>query len=358
MALSIIIWTMILTGLVGGIVNYLMPSNKVEGAPGTKKQGWGESIGLGIGATLLVPLFLEIAQSKLLDRIHPGYELVYTGATVVENFNGSSESGVETDSAAVSTDPIDSAATGDVGSPPERPTLVRGDENDLDQPAPLKNYLLYAAYCFLAATAGYRFIANISNSVLKEKELEEAKSDLAAKEEEKKQLELINTAVARELELKKQQGVLQMQQEERRAQTRVISESGSNSTIPVLPPITNMDDPQKGRFGGLSSRNNRALKAKVAPSNLPDFYAVTIWVESEDPINSPLTDEVFFYLHDSFSPSLYSVTPNKFRNGKAMDDEILSYGAFTVGAITDNGATMLELDLALQPEFPKQFRES
>ena len=47
----------------------------------------------------------------------------------------------------------------------------------------------------------------------------------------------------------------------------------------------------------------------------------------------------------------------KFKNGKAIEEEILSYGAFTVGVITDNGKTMLELDLAEDKSFPKEFRE-
>ncbi len=37
--------------------------------------------------------------------------------------------------------------------------------------------------------------------------------------------------------------------------------------------------------------------------------------------------------------------------------ELLTYGAFTVGAIADDGATLLELDLSADPRFPKKLRE-
>jgi len=56
------------------------------------------------------------------------------------------------------------------------------------------------------------------------------------------------------------------------------------STWPPLPPVIHGDDPQKGRFGGLPARSGRSLKANVAKSgSIPEFYNVTIWVESDDP---------------------------------------------------------------------------
>lgn len=49
------------------------------------------------------------------------------------------------------------------------------------------------------------------------------------------------------------------------------------------------------------------------------------------------------YPHWVFSPSVFTYKPDKFTEGKAIEDEIISFGAFTVGAIIDNGKTMLEL---------------
>ena len=97
MSLNIILVIMILSGITGGSVNYLLPAN-TDPVSGKKITNYLTCLVLGISATILVPLFLEFAQSTLL--------------------------------------------------------------NDIDQPTadgpPLKNYFLFTAYCFLAAAAGLR----------------------------------------------------------------------------------------------------------------------------------------------------------------------------------------------------------
>jgi len=123
----------------------------------------------------------------------------------------------------------------------------------------------------------------------------------------------------------------------------------------AIGPVTVPDDPQKGRFGGRSENNGRKLSATVTAAQ-DDWFKIILWVESTDP-NRPLNSEVVFYLHDSFRPSVFTIPPQDFKNGKAEDDEILAWGAFTVGAVTDNGQTLLELDLAELPDAPKTFRE-
>ena len=125
---------------------------------------------------------------------------------------------------------------------------------------------------------------------------------------------------------------------------------------PQIGPVTVGDDPQKGRFGGKSEVNGRALKAKVEKSLIPEFYNLSIWVESTDDTR-PLDSDVVFYLHDSFRPAVFTIKPEDFENGKAIDDDLLSYGAFTVGAVTDDGNTLLELDLAEDSGFPEKFRQ-
>jgi len=124
----------------------------------------------------------------------------------------------------------------------------------------------------------------------------------------------------------------------------------------ILPPIKNADDPQKGRFGGKAENNGRKLNATVTPGSSDSFFDITIWVESTDSKN-PLNTDVIFYLHDSLRPSVYAIKPGEFVDGKAIDNTIRAWGAFTVGAITDNGDTLLELDLAELPDAPKLFRE-
>ena len=117
MSIYVVIIIMIAAGLLGGCVNYLLPSNEKDGI---KIRQLINCIILGTGATLLVPLFLEIAQSKLLDNMYFGWKKA----------------------------DIISSAVGNT----------------------LKNYLLFTAYCLVAAAAGFRFIDSVINSVVKEKE--------------------------------------------------------------------------------------------------------------------------------------------------------------------------------------------
>lgn len=195
---------------------------------------------------------------------------------------------------------------------------------------------------------------------MKEKELNEktAKIDELEKDKEKREK---NSQISQQKEEVKvrnnlaQSIIANFQQE---ADPNLAGRRAESITIlPVLPPVTHSNDPQKGRFGGRSENNFRSLKAEVKKSYLPAFYDVTIWVESTDPQNHPLDTSIVFYIHDSFSPSVYAINPEEFTDGKAVDDEILSFGAFTVGAIADNGKTLLEMDLAEDQRFPKQFRE-
>ncbi|HVF81750.1 MAG TPA: pYEATS domain-containing protein [Flavisolibacter sp.] len=63
-----------------------------------------------------------------------------------------------------------------------------------------------------------------------------------------------------------------------------------------------------------------------------------LWVESTDPVNHLLATDVIYYIHDSFSPPVFTYKPEEFTaDGKAIENKILSYGAFTVGVVTDNG---------------------
>jgi hypothetical protein len=66
----------------------------------------------------------------------------------------------------------------------------------------------------------------------------------------------------------------------------------------------------------------------------------------------PLTGEVQFHLHQSFPNQVLS---RRVRNGFATC-QLSAYGAFTVGAVADQGRTQLELDLALDESFPAEFR--
>lgn len=111
-------------------------------------------------------------------------------------------------------------------------------------------------------------------------------------------------------------------------------------------------DPNKGRFGGSPIANGRVLSATFAPAeSRPGITRVTLAVASLDP-KKPLEGAVTFDLHPTFKQREVRCPVV---NGKATLT-VLAWGAFTVGATTDDGTT-LELDLAEQPTAPLEFRQ-
>ena len=111
------------------------------------------------------------------------------------------------------------------------------------------------------------------------------------------------------------------------------------------------DDPRKGMFGGkpVDAVHGRQLSAVVAPSgNSKTLFSVHLEVKAM-PGAPPLTDAVVFYLHNTFRPSEVAV---EVMSGRAVLN-LVAYGAFTVGAITADGAE-LELDL-ITIEAPQRF---
>ncbi len=370
MSLPIVIIIMLLAGITGGIINFLLPSN--IGEDKLKIRSKSNCIALGIGATILIPLFLEIAQSKLMDHMHTGWRISVNKADSAAHAKDSLNISINLVNDTVQTTKKDSGKFASVKQKVKLATIEKA--NDKEEPFPEKNYFLFAAYCFLAAAAGYRFISSITDSVLKDKQIAEAKKGEAKAVNEKEKIKQEKEAVLKVKELREKnaqmsQATLAIKMRKKvqannlenlesfELDTRTTKSNKSTATvIPSLPAITHPDDPQKGRFGGLPERNDRKLSAKVEHSSFPDFYKVSLTVESTDASN-PLDADVIFYIHDSFNPSIFSYTPTEFTNGKAINDEILSYGAFTVGVITDNGNTLLELDLANDDHFPKDFRE-
>ena len=107
------------------------------------------------------------------------------------------------------------------------------------------------------------------------------------------------------------------------------------------------DDPQKGCWGGSPSRNGKVLSAQVSGVS-DDWFKVVLRVSGQN-----LEGDVIFYLHPTFQPNILTVTA---KDG-AAEVEMQAFGAFTVGAVADRGATFLELDLAQDPTFPQTFRE-
>jgi len=177
MSILVVIFIMLAAGLLGGWVNYLLPSNEKDGV---KIRLLINCIILGIGATLLVPLFLEIAQSKLLDEMHFGWNKTITANTtakkdtVIMRIDTSGRKKDTTYVAAMQKGSGTNNSNADAGLP-------GGDVP--------KKYLLFAAYCLVAAAAGFRFIDSVINSVVKEKENAElkTKNEKLEKETDKRQ---------------------------------------------------------------------------------------------------------------------------------------------------------------------------
>jgi MinD-like ATPase involved in chromosome partitioning or flagellar assembly len=114
--------------------------------------------------------------------------------------------------------------------------------------------------------------------------------------------------------------------------------------------VINPEDPNKGRFGGLAARNGRELSASVEELS-PDWFEVTLTVRPTDDV--PLKGRVEFHLHEPTFPQPIRNVPVV--NGIATA-KFTAWGAFTVGAITDDGKTMLELDLTQDGSLPETFR--
>ena len=114
-------------------------------------------------------------------------------------------------------------------------------------------------------------------------------------------------------------------------------------------PVNVQDDLQKSRWGGLPISRGKQLSATVSPSLVPGNFKVNIKLRAENP-KTPLTGDVAFFLHDSFS------NPIKYK--KAVNSEasitVTAYEAFTLGAHTADG-TNLELDLNRQKGYPEGF---
>jgi hypothetical protein len=114
------------------------------------------------------------------------------------------------------------------------------------------------------------------------------------------------------------------------------------------------EDPQKGRFGGLSKRNGLELKATVsADDEAKDWFKIELAV-TPTTARRRFTGTVGFWVHDSFSREYYTVRVHD----RTARLHLYSYGAFTVGAVADGGRTPLELDLARLRSAPLEFRLS
>lgn len=119
----------------------------------------------------------------------------------------------------------------------------------------------------------------------------------------------------------------------------------SEQRVPI-----DVNDPQKGQWGGRSEHAGRRITACVSEST-GDWFQVDLGVDCID--GAPLEGEVEFHLHPSFHPSVVRIPV---QNNRAHLN-FQAWGAFTAGASADGGRTRLELNLAEMSSAPSRFRE-
>jgi hypothetical protein len=136
------------------------------------------------------------------------------------------------------------------------------------------------------------------------------------------------------------------------AATQFVEELSDFDLTCTEPPllVVNVDDPQKGQWGGASEAGGRQLTAAITDQD-NGWFLVDLTVAHID--GPPLTGEVEFHLHPSFHPAIIRAPVH---NGHATL-KFPAWGAFTVGVSADDGRTRLELDLAQLSEAPALFRE-
>jgi MinD-like ATPase involved in chromosome partitioning or flagellar assembly len=109
------------------------------------------------------------------------------------------------------------------------------------------------------------------------------------------------------------------------------------------------DDPQKGRWGGQSRRAGRELRASGRELSAGWFEIELVVASIAEP---SLNGDVQFHLHPTFTKPMVVVAAEDGRAALTLT----TYGAFTVGAVADEGRTALELDLSTVQDLPQAFR--
>lgn len=115
------------------------------------------------------------------------------------------------------------------------------------------------------------------------------------------------------------------------------------------------DDPWRGAFGGRNASDRAMLNATVSPqAGDGRFFKVQLVVAgiTVDSQRQLAGQKVLLYLHPTFGNEVRVASFGA--DGRAVLD-LFAYGAFTVGAILEDG-TPLELNLATLPGAPDQFK--
>ncbi len=303
------LWTVLLIMLTGGVLGGAVNFYFVPLSP-DQPRSLGRSLVLGMGASALVPVFLFVTQSKVLDKLFE----------------------------------------------PVSATLSVTDKSI--------NILFFISLCLLAGISSTRFITSVSDQLITQlkKDINDTKADVKENQEKLNQTQQAVKATDAKLTDTAQKAL------ENKATIRALKEVQKEHSLKVTaaqPTTARMftqrnsvvnDDPQKNQWGGQSINNEYELTASVtAVDSDNDLFRVLLRVQYTGSAPVQANDSVMFHLPDTFVPSVRTVP---FQDRKATL-ELLAWGAFTVGAVTANQMP-LELDLSdpeLVPNAPQAFRE-
>lgn len=273
-----ILLIMLVAGLLGGLVNAALATE-----PPTRR-ALGASALAGVGAALLVPLFLSTISSDLFEALF------------------------EKDSGP-------------------------------------KDLFVFGSMCVLAGISSRAFIQTLSQKILRE--AREAKEQAQRATEEGKEAKAEAKDASQVAEAAKDAAAYGL------GTAKLTAVAGLVESLPEISPGQDPDDPWKGQFGGRSEVNGRELRASFAPSSRNrDSVKIVRLAVSSTPGSPPLDGDVQFFLHPTFANPKPRVPVV---DGQATI-AVTSWGAFTVGALVDQGETRLELDLAKHPEATEPWR--
>ena len=211
------------------------------------------------------------------------------------------------------------------------------------------DWFTFVGFCLLSAIASRKFIQSLTDKVLSDlKDVKHTQQQVRAelgRTDEKASQALMNSEAAQD---SARYNLAPMAA----GAPKTMLGPGPMPSFPDVEPGPFHDDPWAGQFGGRATANGRRIVAELAmmPAR-PGLATVRLTVESTDPAR-PLSGAVQFFLHPTFTNS-QPVVPV---DGGIATLTLVSWGAFTVGALADGGDTKLELDLAQHPQAQEPWR--
>jgi hypothetical protein len=219
------------------------------------------------------------------------------------------------------------------------------------------DWFVFAGFCLLAAISSKAFIQTLSDRILRE--VQETRREVQENKQEVQEAKLVAKRAddrVGEVSAEAKQAVALAEATRDATQYGLTPAPATTVTrkaagFPEIEPGSDKDDPWAGQFGQAQS-SGRELTAEIQPlPRRPGFAVVRLTVQSTDP-ERPLTGAVQFYLHPTFA-NRKPIVPVE--AGKASLT-LLCWGAFTVGALADEGKTRLELDLSRHPDAEEPWR--